>query len=98
MPDIQLPFSKKVSTGEALLGTPNRTRTGISTLRGWPPIPISMMGAYGAASGTRTHNAFPHTCFPSRPTTSYRTAADGPTELFSHYFITADRTGSRNTR
>ena len=26
--------------------TPNRIRTGISTLRGWPPQPVSKIGAY----------------------------------------------------
>ena len=30
------------------LCTPNETRTRISTLRGWPPQPISKMGAYVA--------------------------------------------------
>ena len=28
--------------------TPNRIRTGISTLRGWPPKPISKIGAYNS--------------------------------------------------
>ncbi len=40
----------------------------------------------------------PATRFPGGPTANYRTAADCPAELFSHYFITADRTGSRDTR
>ena len=29
-----------------IICTPNRIRTGISTLRGWPPKPISKIGAY----------------------------------------------------
>ena len=40
----------------------------------------------------------PTTRFPGGPTTSYRTAADCPAESFSHCFIAADRTESRNTR
>lgn len=40
----------------------------------------------------------PTTRFPGGPTTSYRTAADCPAEPFSHCFIAADRTESRNTR
>lgn len=36
------------------------------------------MGAYGAASGIRTCNAFPHTRLPSGPSTSYRIAANIP--------------------
>lgn len=40
----------------------------------------------------------PTTRFPGGPTTSYRTAANLPAELFSHSFITADRTESRDSR